>query len=125
MSNQKTTMLDRARDELMSHVVRCDVLASPSMDDRLTWLAETMEFMAERYPMLSDLQVAHLETMGRRFIRPAIPHGRGNTAHTVKRNLDELLAAEVGDEESSVEPTGDTVEGLDETQASERELQPA
>lgn len=125
MSNQKTTMMDRARDELMSHVVRCDVLASPSMEDRLTWLAETMEFMAERYPMLSDLQIAHLETMGRRFIRPAIPHGRGNTAHTVNRNLDELLAAEVGEDEAGPEIPGSTVEGLDEPRASDQELQPA
>ncbi len=125
MSNQKTAMLDRARDELMSHVVRCDVLASPSMDDRLTWLAETMEFIAERYPMLSDLQIAHLETMGRRFIRPAIPHGRGNTAHTVKRNLDELLAAEVGDEPSGPAGAVDTADVGDSPEASGQELQPA
>jgi len=125
LSNQKTAMLDRARDELMSHVIRCDVLASPSMDDRLTWLAETMEFMAERYPMLSDLQIAHLETMGRRFIRPAIPHGRGNTAHTVKRNLDELLAAEVGDDESGPEEAPDTVGVVDSSEESGQELQPA
>jgi hypothetical protein len=125
LSNQKTTMLDRARDELMSHVVRCDVLASPSMDDRLTWLAETMEFMTERYPMLSDLQIAHLETMGRRFIQPAIPHGRGNTAHTVKRNLDELLAAEVGDEPSGPEGAVDTADVGDSPEASGQELQPA
>lgn len=125
MGNQKNTMLDRARDELMSHVIRCDVLASPSMDDRLAWLAETMEFMAERYPMLTDLQIAHLETMGRRFIRPAIPHGRGNTAHTVKRNLDELLAAEVGGEEPAPEGAEDTAGEVDGAEASGRELQPA
>lgn len=125
MSNQKTTMLDRARDELMSHVIRCDVLASPSMDDRLVWLGETMEFMAERYPMLNELQRAHLETMGRRFIQPAIPHGRGNTAHTVKRNMDELLAAEVGGDDTVAEPVGESPpdgEPMGEVQA---ELQPA
>lgn len=109
----------------MSHVIRCDVLAAPSMDDRLEWLSETMEFMAERYPMLTDLQIAHLETMGRRFIRPAIPHGRGNTAHTVKRNMDELLAAEVGGEESASETGVEVPDGVEDTEASERELQPA
>jgi hypothetical protein len=101
LSKNTSPLLDRARDELMSHVVRCDVLSAPSMEDRLTWLAETLEFMAERYPRLDDLQIAELETLGRRFIRPAIPHGRGHTARTLEENLDELLAAELRSPEPS------------------------
>lgn len=66
--------MDHARDELFSHVIRCDVLDA-HMSDRVDWLKETMPFMADRYPQLTDLQLAQLEMIGRRFIQPAIPHG--------------------------------------------------
>ena len=77
--NHQTTTLDRARDELMSHVVRCNVLDA-RMDDRNAWLDETMVYMQERFPGLSQLELAQLELLGRQFIKPAIPHGKGNTA---------------------------------------------
>lgn len=66
--------LERARDELFSHVIRCDVLAA-SMPERHDWLDDTIKYMAHRHPHLSELQLAQLDSMGRRFIRPAIPHG--------------------------------------------------
>jgi hypothetical protein len=56
--------LDKARDELMSHVVRCEVLEA-SMEHRVEWLGDTLAFMAERYPQLSGLQMAQLEMMGK------------------------------------------------------------
>lgn len=100
MGKHKYTKMDRARDELMSHVIRCDVLEA-EMDHRTEWLAETMDYMAERYPMLSDLELTKLEMMGRQFIKPPIPHGRGNTARTRDENLDELVEDEVtGDAET-------------------------
>ena len=79
MGKHTTTMVDRARDELFSHVIRCDVLQA-EMDDRVDWLKETMDFMAHRYPNLSDLQLARLALMGARFIEPVIPHGGHATA---------------------------------------------
>lgn len=78
-SRHKTTLLDRARDELFSHVIRCDVLDA-HMGDRKEWLADTMDFMAQRYPQLGELELAQLEVMGKRFIEPAIPHGSQSTA---------------------------------------------
>lgn len=74
MGRHDTTPLTKARDEMMSHVVRCNVLQA-EMDERLEWLDDTIDYMAERYPMLSDLQLALLETMGRQYLRPAIRHG--------------------------------------------------
>jgi hypothetical protein len=71
--------MDKARDELMSHVVRCDVLEA-GMDDRMEWLDDTMKFMAERYPQLGDLQLAQLEMVGRQFLRPPIPYGADHNA---------------------------------------------
>lgn len=78
-SKHKTTLLDRARDELFSHVIRCEVLEA-HMDDRTEWLADTMDFMAHRYPQLSEIELAQLEVLGKRFIKPAIPHGADTTA---------------------------------------------
>ena len=79
MGKHSPTPMDRARDELFSHVIRCDVLDA-HMEDRLEWLDETMDFMAQRHPHLTDLQLAQLEVLGRRFIKPAIPHGADATS---------------------------------------------
>lgn len=93
MGKHDHTALDRARDELMSHVIRCDVLEAEH-DHRREWLHETMDYMAERYPQLSDLQITQLEMIGRQFIKPPIPHGAGHTAHTRDRRLGERLEEE-------------------------------
>ncbi len=96
-NRHKTTDLDRARDELMSHVVRCEVLEA-TMEHRVEWLNDTLDFMAERYPQLGDLQMAQLEMMGRQFIKPAIPHGAGKNAQTLDRTSATLPGAADADE---------------------------
>lgn len=88
MGNHKYTVLDRARDELFSHIQRCGVLDATD-DHQKEWLEETMEFMGERYPELTKLQFAQLEAMGRRYIRPAIPHGRGRNETTREEWVEE------------------------------------
>lgn len=98
--NHRKTDLDHARDELMSHVVRCEVLKA-RMEDRHHWLDETMEYMRDRYPSLNDIQVAQLEMIGRQFIKPVIPHGKGNhaanrpTAVVTTTEGEEVLESEV------------------------------
>ncbi len=75
----KEKLLDRARDELFSHINRCGVLqASP--EDQKTWMAETIDYIAERYPDLSDADLDGLHQVGIRFCQPAIPHGAEHTA---------------------------------------------
>lgn len=81
-------LIDRARDEMYSHVIRCDVLKA-EMPDRVEWLDETVDYLAHRFPQLDNLQLAHLRQLGGRFIRPAIPHG----ADTHARNRDEWQPA--------------------------------
>jgi len=71
----KSKLKDRARDELFSHINRCGVLQAAE-DDQKHWMEETMEYLAERYPDLSDQDLQDLFTLGMRFCRPAIPHGR-------------------------------------------------
>lgn len=101
MGNHKTTVLDRARDELFSHIQRCDVLQATEEHQR-EWLEETMSFMGERYPDLTKLQMAQLEAMGRRYIRPAIPHGRG-TNETNREDWVEESAEDGVEDVSEVE----------------------
>lgn len=70
-------LMDRARDELFSHINRCGVLqASP--EDQKTWMGETIDYLAERYPDLSDLHLDQLHSIGLRFCQPAIGHGTGS-----------------------------------------------
>ncbi|NNM06713.1 MAG: hypothetical protein HKO65_16585 [Gemmatimonadetes bacterium] len=79
---------DEIRDELFSHIQRCGVLEA-TKEDRDEWLSDTMVWLADRYPELSPLQLAHAETMGRRYLQPVIPHG----ASTHAGNRDEWQSA--------------------------------
>jgi hypothetical protein len=72
----KQTTMDLARDELFSHIQRCGVLEAED-DERQTWMSDTVEYLRERYPTLSDLEVQELEQIGHRYCQPAIPFGPG------------------------------------------------
>ena len=72
MSHEK--LMDRARDELFSHVHRCGVLQAAE-DDQRQWMDETIDYIGERYPDLADADLRGLHEIGIRFCRPAIAHG--------------------------------------------------
>jgi len=72
----RARLKDRARDELFSHINRCGVLQAADKDQE-QWLEETMEYLGERYPDLSEADLKELYTVGLRFCRPAIAHGNG------------------------------------------------
>ena len=76
-------LMDRARDELFSHINRCGVLQAVEEDQR-HWMDETIEYIGERYPDLTDGDLAGLHEIGIRFCKPAIAHGAGNTAKTME-----------------------------------------
>jgi hypothetical protein len=84
---------DRARDELFSHINRCGVLRAAE-EEQKQWMDETMEYLGERYPDLSDGDLRELYTVGMRFCRPAIPHGNPTVSTTA--------TPEVQQEEASV-----------------------
>jgi len=71
--------MDRARDELFSHINRCGVLQAGD-DDQRQWMDETIEYIGERYPDLTDADMTELYNIGIRFCKPAIPHGSDSTA---------------------------------------------
>ena len=79
----KEKLLDRARDELFSHINRCGVLAAAEEDQR-QWMDETIEYIGERYPDLTDGDLQGLHQIGIRFCKPAIAHGADNTAKSME-----------------------------------------
>ena len=81
MSKEK--LLDRARDELFSHVHRCDVLKAASEDQR-HWMDETIDYIGERYPDLTDSDLQGLHEIGIRFCKPTIAHGASSTARSLE-----------------------------------------
>ena len=79
MQRRSDTPLDRARDELFSHIHQCGVLEATD-DQKVEWMDETIEFMGERYPALTKRDLKELHEIGMRFCQPVIPHGRVEVA---------------------------------------------
>ena len=111
----KENMITRARDELFSHINRCGVLQAEA-DDQRHWMDETIDYLAERYPDLTDGDLQDLSAVGLRFCQPAIPHGRKRYGIVSKEedkqpvpeaevlvSEQELVPQEVGGENTSQE----------------------
>ena len=97
-----SSLLDQARDELFSHINRCGVLhASP--EDQKTWMGETVDYLAERYPDLGDAELDALHGIGLRFCQPAIAHGADSTARSQAEATEE--AVDVSSDEAVEEET--------------------
>ena len=67
----KEKIFAQARDELFSHINRCEVLSATD-DDRTAWMDETIDYIGERYPDLVDPDLRELHAVGIRFCQPAI-----------------------------------------------------
>lgn len=67
----KQEPIERARDELFSHIHRCGVL-NAEMADQDSWMTETVEYLAERYPDLGMTDLAKLKAVGMQFCKPVI-----------------------------------------------------
>ena len=70
----KEKLMERARDELFSHINRCGVLHA-EVEDQKHWMDETIDYIGERYPDLTDGDLTDLREIGTRFCQPAIAHG--------------------------------------------------
>jgi hypothetical protein len=66
--------LEKARDELYSHILRCGVLQAQP-DDQKEWFDDTIEYMAERYPSLTNAEIRDLRELGERYCQPVIQRG--------------------------------------------------
>ena len=65
------TTFEQARDELFSHILRCGVLEATA-DHQKEWFDDTMLYLADRYPDLTDEEVGQLRTLGERYCRPVV-----------------------------------------------------
>ena len=68
---------EQARDELFQHIMRCGVVGSDP-EHQQEWFAETMAYMADRYPELDADKITELRKLGERFAQP--PKKRDDTA---------------------------------------------
>lgn len=63
--------MDDARNELFGHIHRCGVLRA-TREQQVEWMRDTVEFLAERYPSLSQAELDELSGIGLRFCSPVI-----------------------------------------------------
>jgi hypothetical protein len=63
------TPFDQARDELFQHIMRCGVVGA-AREHQDEWFNDTMDYVADRYPELSETQITELRTLGLRFAQP-------------------------------------------------------
>lgn len=63
------TAFAQARDEMLSHVLRCGVIdALP--EHQKDWFDDTMLYLADRYEDLTEDELAQLRILGERFCQP-------------------------------------------------------
>jgi uncharacterized protein (DUF2235 family) len=75
------SILDQARDELFSHILRCGVVEAEP-EHQKEWIDDTMQYLAERYPDLDEEQLTQVRLLGERFCRPVVrkPEVAGSSA---------------------------------------------
>jgi hypothetical protein len=63
------TPFEEARDEMFQHIMSCGVIGS-APEDQVTWFSDTIRYMSERFPELSEGDLATLRQLGERFAQP-------------------------------------------------------
>ena len=60
---------EQSRDELFQHIIRCGVIGA-ELEHVEEWFNETMRYLEERYPELSQDELRELRLLGSRFAQP-------------------------------------------------------
>jgi hypothetical protein len=81
--------VERARDELFSHIHRCGVLKAEA-PQQVEWMEDTVGYLRERFPELKDADLEELRGMGLRFCQPVIEYGEESNA--LIEGIDEAAA---------------------------------
>lgn len=76
---------ENARDELFRVIRECGVIDA-HVEDQSAWMDETVQFMAERYPDLTQTELTALRDLGLRFCQPVIPHGKEQAPRSNEAN---------------------------------------
>lgn len=72
-------LMDQARDELFSHILRCGVIEAEP-EQQQAWIDDTMQYIAERYVDLGEEQLTKVRLLGERFCQPVVRHQTAGTA---------------------------------------------
>lgn len=89
----KQEPMERARDELFSHIHRCGVL-NANADDQDVWMNETVEYLGERYPDLANSELVKLKAVGMQFCKPVISRLKRKQAAPEPSEASEALLGE-------------------------------
>lgn len=100
-----SNVLDRARDELFSHINRCGVLQAAE-EDQKQWMDETIDYIGERYPDLTESNLRDLYVVGLRFCKPVIVNGVVSSDQVSVATSPKSVAKKTETDEASV--AGDT-----------------
>ncbi len=76
------SVVDQARDELFSQILRCGVTEAEP-EHQKEWMDDTMEYLSERYPNLTESELAQVRVLGERFCQPVVranPEVAGSSA---------------------------------------------
>jgi len=90
--NGQASNLDKARDELFAHINRCGVLKADE-EQQVEWMGDTLGYISECYPDLSDTELNQLKAIGLRFCRPAVPYGQREAEESPAEATPEAAAA--------------------------------
>jgi hypothetical protein len=71
--DDNTSPFDKARDELLSHILQCGVLQAEP-EHQKDWFDDTMEYLAERYPTLAKKDLKEIRAVGEQYCRPVKRH---------------------------------------------------
>ena len=66
-----SSVVDQARDELFSHILRCGVTEAEP-EHQKEWMDDTMQYLAERYRNLSEDELVQIRVLGERFCKPVV-----------------------------------------------------
>lgn len=89
----KQEPMERARDELFSHIHRCGVLDA-NADDQDVWMTETVEYLGERYPDLGRRELGKLKAVGMQFCKPVISRLQRSAPEPEASDASEALLGE-------------------------------
>jgi hypothetical protein len=63
--------MDEARNELFGHIHRCGVMQA-TREQQEEWMKDTIQFLGERHPGLTERELKELASIGMRFCSPVI-----------------------------------------------------
>jgi hypothetical protein len=69
--SSRPTAMDEARNELFGHIHRCGVMQA-TREQQEEWMKDTIQFLGERHPALTERELKELATIGMRFCSPVI-----------------------------------------------------